>query len=146
MEERPVCEFEGKRLIMQLSLTLRGEFGAIPPVVERVMGVVRSMQCAEGREEEIQVAMHEALANAVEHGCGCDPDREVQLCVACDETRGMLLVVRDPGEGFDPAEIPNPTQGHHIYSDRGRGIYLINQLMDDVQYLDGGTTIRMRAD
>jgi len=146
MPERPVCEFAGKRLIMRLSLTLRAKLEEIPPVVERVMGVVRSMQCSEGKEGEIQVSLSEALANAVEHGCGHDSDQEIQLCVACDETRGMLLVVRDPGEGFDPSSIENPTIGQNIYQERGRGIYLINQLMDDVHYEDGGTTIRMRAD
>ena len=143
MAQRPVCEFDGKRLIMRLSLTLRAEFKEIPPVVERVMGVVQSMQCSEGKEGEIKVSLSEALANAVEHGCGQDPDQEIELCVACDETRGMLLVVRDPGEGFDPESLRNPTVGQNIYEDRGRGIYLINQLMDEVEYEDGGTTIRM---
>ena len=146
MSERPTCEFAGKRLIMRLSLTLKAEFSEVPPVVERVMDVVRSMQCSEGKEAEIQISLSEALINAIDHGCGQDPEKEVQLCVACDESRGMLLVVRDPGEGFDPESIPNPSVGLNIYQERGRGIYLINQLMDEVHYENGGTTIRMRAD
>jgi serine/threonine-protein kinase RsbW len=146
MAKLPICEFEGKRLIMRLSLTLKADLSEIPPVVERVMSVVRSMQCAEARQDDIQVSLAEALANAVEHGCGQDSEKEVQLCVACDEKRGMLLVVRDPGEGFDPAEIPNPTVGKNLYLEGGRGIYLINQLMDEVEYEDGGTTIRLRAE
>ncbi len=131
---------------MRLSLTLKAEFKEVPSVVERVMDIVRSMQCSEGKEAEIQVSLSEALINAIDHGCGQDPEKEIQLCVACDEARGMLLVVRDPGEGFDPESIPNPSVGLNLYQEHGRGIYLINQLMDEVQYSDGGTTIRMRAD
>jgi serine/threonine-protein kinase RsbW len=67
----------------------------------------------------------------------------VQCTVACDDTRGMLLVVRDPGQGFDPASLPSPIQGHNLFSEHGRGLYLINQLMDDVRYERGGTEIHM---
>jgi serine/threonine-protein kinase RsbW len=56
----------------------------------------------------------------------------------------MLIVVRDPGPGFDPAGIPNPIVGENIYSNHGRGIYLINQLMDEVRFERGGSEIHMR--
>jgi anti-sigma regulatory factor (Ser/Thr protein kinase) len=55
----------------------------------------------------------------------------------------MLIVVRDPGPGFDPDQIPSPIQGQNLYSTGGRGIYLINQLMDEVRFEKGGTEIHM---
>jgi len=55
----------------------------------------------------------------------------------------MLIVVRDPGTGFNPGEIPNPLRGESVYSDHGRGIFLINQLMDEVKFLKNGTEIHM---
>jgi len=88
--------------------------------------------------------LHESLANAVVHGCAKDPDKKVQFVVACDEKRGMLIVVRDPGEGFEPASIPSPIVGKCLFSEHGRGIYLINQLMDEVRYERGGAEIYMR--
>jgi anti-sigma regulatory factor (Ser/Thr protein kinase) len=57
----------------------------------------------------------------------------------------MLIVVRDPGPGFDPASIPSPVLGVNLFSTGGRGIYLINQLMDEVRYEKGGTEIHMRT-
>jgi serine/threonine-protein kinase RsbW len=51
--------------------------------------------------------------------------------------------VRDPGPGFDPSQVPSPVEGDCIYSSHGRGIYLINQLMDHVQFGRGGTEILM---
>ena len=52
-------------------------------------------------------------------------------------------VIRDPGEGFDPASIPSPILGENIFESHGRGIFLINELMDEVRYERGGTEIHM---
>jgi len=139
------CEFVDEDLLVQVDLTLPGNAEAISPVVEKVMHVVTEMGCAAGREFEIELALREALANAVEHGSGHDPSKEIQCCVACDHARGMLIVVRDPGPGFDPASIPSPIMGQNLFSTGGRGIYLINQLMDEVRYEKGGTEIHMRT-
>ena len=101
------------------------------------------MKCAAGKEFEVETALREAPANAILHGCGSDPSKQVQCCVACDHDRGMIIVVRDPGKGFDPASIPSPVVGQNLYSEHGRGIYLINQLMDRVWYERGGTELHM---
>jgi serine/threonine-protein kinase RsbW len=101
------------------------------------------MQCITGREDAIELALTEALANAVVHGAKADPSQIIECDVACDEERGMLIVVRDPGKGFDPQNIPNPIQGENIFSNHGRGIYLINQLMDEVKFAKNGTEIHM---
>src|SRR5512142_1850298 len=126
----PRCEFDSKDLLVQVDLKLPGDANAISPVVEKVMEIVTEMGCAAGREFEVELAMREALANAVEHGSGHDPSKEIQCCVACDHARGMLIVVRDPGPGFDPASIPSPIIGQNVFRSHGRGIYLINELMD----------------
>ena len=62
----------------------------------------------------------------------------------CDESRGMLIVVRDPGPGFDPQAVPSPLLGQNVFESHGRGIYLINQLMDEVRFEKGGTEIHMK--
>jgi len=144
-DDLPQCDFDSGDLLVKVDMTLPGDVNAISPVVERVMGVVNEMGCAAGREFEIELALREALANAIEHGSGHDPSKEVQCCVACDKARGMLIVVRDPGPGFDPSSIPSPVVGQNLFSTGGRGIYLINQLMDEVRFERGGTEIRMKT-
>jgi serine/threonine-protein kinase RsbW len=139
------CDFESKDLLVKVDLTLPGDVNAISPVVAKVMAIVTEMGCAGGREFEIELALREALANAIEHGSGHDPSKQIQCCVACDHERGMLIVVRDPGPGFDPNSIPSPTLGVNLFSTGGRGIYLINQLMDEVRFEKGGTEIHMRT-
>ena len=139
------CEFDSRDLMVQADMTLAADVDAISPMVERVMRIVTEMGCAAGREFEIELALREALANAVEHGSGNDPSKQIQCCVACDHARGMLIVVRDPGPGFDPSQIPSPIKGQNLFSTGGRGIYLINQLMDEVRFERGGTEIHMRT-
>jgi serine/threonine-protein kinase RsbW len=135
--------FDTKKLELKLSVTLAGDHDAVDPVVRSVMNVVRETQCAAGSEDDIELALTEALANAVVHGAKSDPSKVIECDVACDPKHGILIVVRDPGPGFDPNQIPNPLHGENLYSNHGRGIYLINQLMDEVQFHKNGTEIHM---
>ena len=139
----PRCSFESKNLILQFESTIPADVKEISPVAEGVMAIVKQMGCAAGREFEVETALREALANAIIHGAKRDPRKKVQFCVSCDEARGMLIVVRDPGTGFDPAKIPTPIVGQELFSNHGRGIYLINQLVDEVRFEKGGTEIHM---
>ncbi|HZP02167.1 MAG TPA: ATP-binding protein [Terriglobia bacterium] len=145
MPDQPMsqCVFETDDLLVRLDVTLLADINSMMPVVEGIMHTVREMKCVAGKEHEIELALSEALANAIVHGCKNDASKRVQCCVACDKARGMLIVVRDPGEGFDPALIPSPVVGQNIFSEHGRGIFLINQLMDEVRYERGGTEIHM---
>ncbi len=143
-EPLPRCDFEGKNLRARFTATLSADVNGIRPVVEQVIQIIREMKCGSGKEFEIDLALHEALVNAVVHGCGNDPSKKVELCVACDESHGVLIIVRDPGPGFDPSSIPDPVTGQNIYSDHGRGIFLVNLLMDEVHFERGGTEIHMR--
>jgi hypothetical protein len=69
----------------------------VDPVVTQIMEAVRQMKCVDGKEDAIELALQEALANAVVHGAKEDPTKIVECLVACDEQRGILIIVRDPG-------------------------------------------------
>ena len=144
VESSNACDsFDPNRLVLKLKVTLAADPSAIDPVVQGIMDVVRNTQCATGKEDAIELALSEALSNAVVHGAKGDPKKVIECDVACDEARGMLIVVRDPGPGFDPASIPSPVAGENIYSNHGRGIFLINQLMDEVRFRNNGKEIHM---
>jgi len=140
------CEFSSKDLILRLDETLVCDTNSINSLIVEIMEAVSEAGCAEGKEFQVQLALEEALINAIEHGCEGDPTKEIQCCVSCDEEKGMLIVVRDPGPGFDPASIPSPVIGENIFKTHGRGIYLINQMVDEVKFRRGGTEIDMRMD
>jgi len=123
---------------------LAADISTISPVVTWVMDLVREMEYGAGKEFQIELALREALANAVLHGCNADPSKRIECSVTSDEDRGILIVVRDPGKGFDAAKVPYATNEQNIFSDHGRGIFLINALMDEVQYELNGAEIQMR--
>lgn len=137
------CELDAAEMVVRVQKDVPGHVEAIAPVVEEIMGVIQQQGCAADSEFEIEVSLYEALANAVEHGCGHDPEKRVEVIVACDEHKGMVIVVRDPGPGFNPESVPSPVVGENIYADGGRGIFLINQLMDEVRFEKNGTEIWM---
>jgi len=128
---------------MKMDVTIPARISAISPLVEAVMTAVRSH--ARAKELEIETALREALANAIKHGCCGDPTKFVRCSVVFEASRSVLIVVSDPGAGFDPKQLPDPTEGEHLYENHGRGIYLINHLMDEVQFKRGGAEIHMRS-
>ena len=140
---QPPAPYDAKKLELKLSVTLSADRDAVDPVVRSVMKVVRDTKCIDGREDDIELALAEALANAVVHGAKNDPSKVVECDVACDDKGGMLIIVRDPGPGFDPSTIPDPLMSENIYAHHGRGIFLINQLMDEVRFHKNGTEIHM---
>ena len=146
MSEQPLtrCEFDADNLLLRLDVTLAATSEAVCDLITQIMETVQKMGCAAGKEDQIRLALNEALANAVVHGCQKDPTKTIQCCVACDEARGMLIVVRDPGPGFDPASIPSPIVGENLFATHGRGVFFINQMVDEVRFEKGGAEIHMR--
>jgi serine/threonine-protein kinase RsbW len=142
-EPFPEKDFDPDELHLILRVTLAADRKAVDPVVQEVMAVVRQMKGVDGKEDAIELALQEALANAVIHGAKEDPTKTVECLVSNDEERGVLIVVRDPGAGFSLEAIPGCTVGENVYSNHGRGIFLINQLMDQVEFRKNGTEIRM---
>jgi len=134
----------GDKPLIRVDLTIAADEKAISPVVDGILAIARQMKCMEGKEFEIEMAMREALANAIKHGCGGDTTKHVHMFVNCSEQQGILIVIRDPGNGFDPQHLPDCTNEQNVYSNHGRGIYLINQLMDEVRFERNGAEIHMK--
>ena len=139
-----VCVLDATNLKTKLELTLPSKIEAISPAVNRIMRLLKKESCAPEHEFAVEAALQEALANAILHGNHLKPRKKVHVCCACDSVQGVLIIVQDEGEGFDPAKIPSPLLGERIHSEGGRGIFLINTLMDEVHLRRGGTQIYMR--
>ncbi len=110
------------------------------------MHVVKQLPFSQEQEEDIRLAVYEALANAMIHGNGSDPQKDV--AVACffehNNSKDVVIVIRDEGNGFDPDAIPDPRSGKGLYLSHGRGIYLMRRLVDEVAYFDGGCEVQLR--
>ena len=127
-----------------LDVSIPADLKAIGSVTDTISAILERLEVQEQKRHEIALAAQEALANAVVHGCKCDPSKKVR-CRLQRESRGTIVVtVTDPGPGFSPAAVADPQQPERLYADNGRGIFLIRQLMDEVHFENGGNQITMR--
>lgn len=127
-----------------LSEAVPSEIRLVEPVVERVMATLERCGCHAPQCEAIELSLREALANAILHGNGCDPKKKVQLACYGHPDGSVTLVVRDEGQGFDLSQLKDPTSPENLFSAGGRGIYLIRNFMDEVEFHRGGSEIRMK--
>lgn len=128
----------------QMNLTLP----AVPSSIHTVSEGVTQMLTGKGWKEDdiikVDLALQEALANGIRHGARNDPSKFVQCVVTTDANGDLVIVVRDPGPGFDHTAVPNPLEGDNILKSSGRGVFLINQLMDEVTFADSGREVQMK--
>ena len=129
---------------VELRQSLPSQVAAISPFVDQLMKFVLYFRRADGSEVDIEMAVREALANAVIHGNGDDSCKSVYVTCRCYMDGEISITVRDQGRGFDCNAIPNPTFRENLLLTYGRGIYLMKTLMDEVSFEEGGAVVMMR--
>lgn len=94
----------------------------------------------------IDMAVREAVANAVKHGNLLDESKQVELTFD-DQPKGLEITVRDFGTGFAVEEIPDPTNPENLLKATGRGILFMRNFTEEVEWYEhpeGGTVVKMR--
>ncbi len=113
-------------------------------VLEEIIECLSTRTCPCGDLDEIKIALEEAFANAIQHGCGMNPEKKILVRCRWDASEGLTITVRDQGRGFCPDNLPDPTDPENLEQPSGRGVYLIRQLMDEVEFRHGGCEVWMR--
>jgi anti-sigma regulatory factor (Ser/Thr protein kinase) len=128
----------------EFTMTIPADPAAIPAVTEGVNAMLTEKRWPEEHIMAIELALQEAIANGIRHGCRGDASKQVQCTVNITADGEVIITVRDPGQGFDLSDVANPLAPENMLKPSGRGIFLINGLMDDVQYADGGRELQMK--
>jgi serine/threonine-protein kinase RsbW len=128
---------------IELERTLPSEVQAISPFVDEFMFLIRKCGCVPEGETNIEIALREALANAIIHGNQENSRKHVHVTCRC-KPEEVSIAVKDEGPGFDIHKLADPTAPENIRSVHGRGIYLMKALMDDIRFEEGGAVVRMR--
>jgi len=126
-------------------LVLPSHIEAVADGAAAVTDFIQSCGVGEEQAFGIDMAVSEAITNAIVHGNKEDEAKTVELTLNC-LGRELEIEVKDQGEGFDPTSIPDPTDPANILKTSGRGIFLMRTFMDEVQWSmrpEGGTTVRM---
>jgi serine/threonine-protein kinase RsbW len=129
---------------VEVRQSLPSKVAAISPFSDQFMRFILHFRNADGSETDIEMALHEALANAVIHGNGENSGKRVYVECRCYMDGEVSITVRDEGRGFDSNAIPNPTFRENLLFTYGRGIYLMKTLMDEVSFEEGGAAVMMR--
>ena len=114
---------------------------AINGAVDEVCRLADRCGCSEDLQADLEIALREALANAISHGNGLRAGRRVFLRCYGGPQAGILLAVRDEGSGFEPADVPDPRSADRKHLSHGRGLLLMRELMDGLEYRRGGREV-----
>src|SRR5438477_5262446 len=112
----------------------------------RVRSVIEDALVAAGYSEHdifaIRLALEEALVNAIKHGNQMDPDKRVFVSYQITRERFEVRIT-DEGPGFNPDEVPDPTDPANIERPCGRGLLLIRGFMTEVRFHGNGNCVSM---
>lgn len=127
----------------RLELTVPSSVAFLQPTVGEVVAACERLAVGGSRARlNLQVALGEALANAILYGSGEDPNRSVRVAAEFGETE-VRVTVEDEGEGFDPEAVADPTEPGNRDEPHGRGLFLIRSLMDEVSFNERGNAVTL---
>jgi serine/threonine-protein kinase RsbW len=129
---------------VELRQALPSQIALISPFVDQLMRLIVKCRNQEDSGLEIEMALREALANAMVHGNQEDPLKFVHVACRCTKDGEVSITVQDEGQGFDSKAVPDPTTPENLLMKHGRGIYLIKTLMDEIRFEQGGALVYMR--
>jgi serine/threonine-protein kinase RsbW len=127
---------------MNLLEKLPSDLKKLPRCIDAIITHARTLPLTDEQLHDIKLSLEEALVNAIKHGNKFDPRLWVSVLVESND-RGLTIIVTDQGNGFDFKNVPDPTKNTNLTRLSGRGVYLIRNRMDKVEFLSGGSSIKM---
>ena len=111
-------------------------------ILDYLMKRVEKVGIIEAENSNLFVALDEAFVNAIKHGNKFDADKIVRISAEVSPTEARFTI-EDEGEGFNVAEIPDPTNPENLFKTSGRGVLIIHNIMDEVRYNERGNRLTM---
>lgn len=124
------------------SLELPSCVSSICELENFVNTVTRQYRIKKDKYPDILISLTEAVNNAIVHGNKKDVKKYVKIYIN-KTPRGLTFVISDEGNGFNPMSVPDPTAPENIECCGGRGVFLMKQLADRVNYLNNGSTVEI---
>ena len=115
--------------------------------VDRIQGMVCDLMESIGFGSRdvfcVRLAIDESLNNAIKHGNQLDPSKNVRVAFRVNEDH-VWVQIEDEGEGFEPAEVPDPRAPEYVERPGGRGVHIIQEFMCSAEYNERGNCLTMR--
>jgi serine/threonine-protein kinase RsbW len=114
---------------------------AMNSAISDVLRMASRCGCIGDDRMDLEIALREALANAITHGNGSKTAKRVFLRCYGSPGNDLLILIRDEGSGFDPEQVPDPREADRRLLHHGRGLLLMRKLMDYVEYRKNGREV-----
>ncbi len=111
-------------------------------ILDYLMKRVEKNGIVDAENSNLFIALDEAFVNAVKHGNKFDASKIVRIAAEVSPTEARFTI-EDEGEGFNVAEIPDPTNPENLFKTSGRGVLIIHNIMDEVKYNERGNRLTM---
>lgn len=119
--------------------------GQAHALIDEIMQQVQTLDWSTKEQFAINMALEEALVNAVQHGNHSDPSKMVHFTCQLNNDR-LYVQVEDEGDGFDPNDVPDPTDEDHLMVASGRGVLLIRSFVSRATWNDKGNILEFEKD
>lgn len=126
----------------KIDLELPSDLTLMNSVLEYLLDRVDKLGLVQVEQSNLFVALDEAFVNAVRHGNRNDPQKLLRVTAELS-AKEAIFTIEDEGEGFDVHAIPDPTDPANLFKSSGRGVLLIYNIMDEVEYSQRGSRLRM---
>jgi serine/threonine-protein kinase RsbW len=126
----------------KIDFELPSDVSLMNGVLQYLMERVAKLGLIKPERSNLFVALDEAFVNAVKHGNHNDPRKLVRITAELS-SKEARFTVEDEGEGFNVQEIPDPRDPSNLFKTSGRGVLLIYNIMDEVQYNERGNRLTM---
>ncbi len=103
---------------------------------------VEKLGVTDAEDSHLFIALDEAFVNAIKHGNQFNPEKNVRISVDVSPKEARFTF-EDEGEGFDISKIPDPRDPENLFKSSGRGVLIIHNVMDAVQYNERGNRLTM---
>jgi len=126
----------------KIEFELPSDLALMNGVLEYLQERVSKLGLIRPERSNLFVALDEAFVNAVKHGNKNDPTKLLKITAELSP-KEAAFTVEDEGEGFDIREIPDPCDPANLFRTSGRGVLLIYNIMDEVEYNAQGNRVKM---
>lgn len=124
----------------EFQITIPSDTAQGHEVQERILKQLEDVGFTDRDLFGVKLALEEAIVNAIKHGNGLDPSKNVFVECSFDGEL-MRVIIEDEGPGFDPHAVPDPTDDDNLEKPSGRGLMLMRAFMSRVEYNDRGNRV-----
>ena len=126
-------------------LLIKSDISELIKVEIFLLEILKEFNVSEKYFNKIYLCISEAVLNSIKHGNKEDRNKDVIICLDCNDNT-VNVIIEDEGEGFDLSEIEDPTMIPNIKKESGRGIFIIKNLCNNLEYNEKGNRIQFKVE